>query len=96
MNKESKIYIAGHRGMVGSAIWRNLTSKGYTHLIGKTSKELDLRNQADVDLFFQEEKPEIVIDAAAKVGGILANNDFPYQFLMENLLIQNNLHKKLL
>ena len=91
MNKESKIYIAGHRGMVGSAIWRNLTSKGYTHLIGKTSKELDLRNQAAVDLFFQEEKPEIVIDAAAKVGGILANNDFPYQFLMENLLIQNNL-----
>ena len=91
MNKESKIYIAGHRGMVGSAIWRNLTSKGYTHLIGKTSKELDLRNQAAVDIFFQEEKPEIIIDAAAKVGGILANNDFPYQFLMENLLIQNNL-----
>ena len=91
MNKESKIYIAGHRGMVGSAIWRNLTSQGYTHLIGKTSKELDLRNQAAVDIFFQEEKPEIVIDAAAKVGGILANNDFPYQFLMENLLIQNNL-----
>jgi len=91
MNKKSKIYIAGHRGMVGSAIWRNLTSKGYTHLIGKTSKELDLRNQAAVDIFFKEEKPEIVIDAAAKVGGILANNDFPYQFLMENLLIQNNL-----
>ena len=91
MNKESKIYIAGHRGMVGSAIWRNLTSKGYTHLIGKTSKELDLRNQAAVDIFFQEEKPEIVIDAAAKVGGILANNDFPYQFIMENLQIQNNL-----
>jgi len=91
MNKDSKIYIAGHRGMVGSAIWRNLTSKGYTNLIGKTSKELDLKNQAAVDIFFQEEKPEIVIDAAAKVGGILANNDFPYQFLMENLLIQNNL-----
>ncbi len=91
MNKDSKIYIAGHRGMVGSAIWRNLTSKGYTNLIGKTSKELDLRNQADVIDFFNIEKPEIVIDAAAKVGGILANNDFPYQFLMENMLIQNNL-----
>jgi GDP-L-fucose synthase len=91
MNKEAKIYIAGHRGMVGSAIWRNLTSKGYTNLIGKTSKELDLRNQADVKDFFNQEQPEIVIDAAAKVGGILANNDFPYQFLMENMLIQNNL-----
>ena len=91
MNKESKIYIAGHRGMVGSAIWRNLTSKGYTHLIGKTSKELDLKNQVAVEEFFKQENPQIVIDAAAKVGGILANNDFPYQFLMENILIQNNL-----
>ncbi len=91
MEKNSKIYIAGHRGMVGSAIWRNLTSKGYTNLIGKTSKELDLKNQKDVIDFFNIEKPEIVIDAAAKVGGILANNDFPYQFLMENMLIQNNL-----
>jgi GDP-L-fucose synthase len=91
MNKDTKIYIAGHRGMVGSALWRNLTSKGYTNLIGKTSKELDLKNQADVEVFFEREKPQIVIDAAAKVGGILANNDFPYQFLMENMLIQNNL-----
>ncbi len=91
MNKDAKIYIAGHRGMVGSAIWRNLTSKGYTNLIGKTSKELDLKNQADVKDFFNQEQPQIVIDAAAKVGGILANNDFPYQFLMENMLIQNNL-----
>ena len=91
MNKDAKIYIAGHRGMVGSAIWRNLTNKGYTNLIGKTSKELDLKNQSAVFNFFNFEAPEIVIDAAAKVGGILANNDFPYQFLMENMLIQNNL-----
>jgi GDP-L-fucose synthase len=91
MNKTTKIYIAGHRGMVGSAIWRNLESKGYTKLIGRTSKELDLRNQSEVANFFVQEKPEVVIDAAARVGGILANNDFPYQFLMENLQIQNNL-----
>lgn len=91
MNKQTKIYIAGHQGMVGSAIWRNLESKGYTNLIGRTSSELDLRNQAVVDAFFVSEKPEVVIDAAARVGGILANNDFPYQFLMENMQIQNNL-----
>lgn len=91
MNKELKIYIAGHRGMVGSAIWRNLQSKGYTNLIGKTSKELDLRNQAAVKDFLTREKVEVVIDAAARVGGILANNTYPYQFLMENMLIQNNL-----
>jgi GDP-L-fucose synthase len=77
--------------MVGSAIWRNLTAKGYTNLIGKSSKELDLRNQQAVCDFFEEEKPEVVIDAAARVGGILANNDFPYQFLMENMQIQNNI-----
>lgn len=91
MQKESKIYIAGHNGMVGSTIWRNLTSKGYTNIIGKTSRELDLRDQKAVNVFFLTEKPEIVIDAAARVGGILANNDFPYQFLMENMQIQNNL-----
>lgn len=91
MNKDIKIYIAGHRGMVGSAIWRNLESKGYTNLIGKKSAELDLRNQQAVDEFFQTEQPEVVIDAAARVGGILANNNFPYQFLMENMQIQNNL-----
>ncbi len=91
MNKNTKIYIAGHRGMVGSAIWRNLENKGYTNLIGRTSKELDLRNQQAVNDFFLYEQPEVVIDAAARVGGILANNDFPYQFLMENLQIQNNL-----
>jgi GDP-L-fucose synthase len=91
MNKDTKIYIAGHRGMVGSAIWRALTSKGYINLFGKTSNELDLRDQTAVKQFFEAEKPEVVIDAAARVGGILANNDYPYQFLMENLQIQNNL-----
>ena len=87
----SKIYIAGHRGMVGSAVWRALESKGYSNLIGKTSVELDLRNQQVVNDFFKQEKVDAVIDAAAKVGGILANSDFPYQFLMENMQIQNNL-----
>ena len=77
--------------MVGSAIWRVLEKKGYTNLLGKTSKTLDLRNQQQVLDFFQTENPEVVIDAAARVGGILANRDFPYQFLMENMQIQNNL-----
>lgn len=91
MSKEAKIYIAGHRGMVGSAIWRILEKEGYTNIIGRTSKELDLRNQDAVNKFFEAEKPDVVIDAAARVGGILANNDYPYQFLMENMQIQNNL-----
>lgn len=91
MNKETKIYIAGHRGMVGSAIWRTLSAKGYKNLIGISSKELDLRNQSEVRSFLDKEKPEVIIDAAARVGGILANNDYPYQFLMENMQIQNNL-----
>lgn len=91
MKKTTKIYIAGHLGMVGSAVWRILESKGYSNLIGKTSKELDLRNQKSVVDFYVKEQPDVVIDAAAKVGGILANNNFPYQFLMENLQIQNNL-----
>ena len=91
INKTSKIYIAGHRGMVGSAVWRTLEAKGYTNLVGKTSQDLDLRDQAAVSTFYNLEKPDVVIDAAAKVGGILANNDFPYQFLMENMQIQNNL-----
>lgn len=91
MNLDTKIYIAGHNGMVGSAIWRALDSKGYKNLVGKSSKELDLRNQRAVYRFFENEKPSIVIDAAAKVGGILANNDYPYQFIMENMQIQNNL-----
>jgi GDP-L-fucose synthase len=91
ITKKTKIYIAGHSGMVGSAVWRVLESKGYSNLIGKTSKELDLRNQQAVLDFYNQEQPEVVIDAAAKVGGILANNDFPYPFLMENMQIQNNL-----
>ena len=91
MDLNSKIYIAGHRGMVGSAIWRNLEAKGYTNLIGRTSSELDLRDQAAVETFYKEVKPDAVIDAAARVGGILANNNYPYQFIMENMLIQNNL-----
>ena len=91
MNKDTKIYIAGHRGMVGSAVWRALEARGYSDLIGKTSQELDLRDQQAVANFFDSEKPEVVIDAAAKVGGILANNDYPYAFLMENMQIQNNL-----
>lgn len=91
MEKSSKIYIAGHRGMVGSAVWRALEKKGYLNLIGKTSKELDLKDQVSVRAFFNEVKPDVVIDAAARVGGILANNDYPYQFIMENMQIQNNL-----
>ena len=77
--------------MVGSSLFRELSSKGYYNLIGKTSKELDLRNQKSVNNFFEKEKPEIVINAAAKVGGILANNNYPYEFIMENMQIQNNL-----
>src|SRR5690606_93082 len=91
LSKTSKIYISGHKGMVGSAIWRALEARGYGNLIGRTSKELDLRNQQEVSDFFQQERPEIVIAAAARVGGILANNEYPYQFLMENMQIQNNL-----
>lgn len=91
MDKQTKIFIAGHRGMVGSAVKRTLAQKGYTNLITATSSELDLRNQQAVHTFFSSEKPEVIIDAAARVGGILANNDYPYQFLMENMQIQNNL-----
>lgn len=77
--------------MVGSAIWRALEAKGYSNLLGRASAELDLRNQEAVADFFSAEKPDVVIDAAARVGGILANNTYPYQFLMENMQIQNNL-----
>jgi len=86
-----RIYIAGHIGMVGSAIWRHLQARGAENLIGKSSKELDLTDQNEVNSFFESERPDIVINAAAKVGGILANDSFPFEFLMENLLIQNNL-----
>lgn len=91
LSKESKIYIAGHRGMVGSAVKRKLEQEGYKNLISRTSSELDLRNQAAVQSFFEKEQPDIVIDAAARVGGIMANNEYPWQFLYENLEIQNNI-----
>ena len=91
LSKDAKIHIAGHRGMVGSACWRALSSAGYTNLIGRTSKELDLRNQQAVDEFIKTEKPDAIIDAAARVGGIMANDTYPYEFLMDNMLIQNNL-----
>lgn len=90
MNKNSKIYVAGHRGLVGSAIVKNLQLKGYTNLIYKTHVELDLTNQKAVEEFFEKEKPEYVILAAAKVGGIIANNTYRADFIYENLAIQNN------
>ena len=91
MNKDSKIYVAGHLGLVGSAIWKNLQSKGYTNLIGRTLDELDLRNQEATAEFFAAEKPEYVFLAAAKVGGIVANNTYRADFIYENLQIQNNI-----
>lgn len=91
MDKNSKIYIAGHRGMVGSAILRNLEKLGYNNFVLRTSKELNLVNQADVEAFFEKEKPEYVFDAAAKVGGIVANNTYRAEFIYENLMIQNNI-----
>lgn len=91
IEKSAKIYIAGHKGMVGSAVWRALENQGFHNLIGQWSKELDLKDQKAVQAFFEKEKPQAVIDAAAKVGGILANNNYPYQFIMENMQIQNNL-----
>ena len=91
MNKESKIYIAGHRGMVGSAIHRNLKAAGFSNFLLRTSSELDLRNQQPVLDFFAAEKPEYVFLAAARVGGIVANNTFRGEFLYENLMIQSNI-----
>ncbi|WP_294130907.1 GDP-L-fucose synthase [uncultured Clostridium sp.] len=93
MKKNSKIYIAGHRGLVGSAIVRNLESNGFTNIITRTHAELDLTNQADVKKFFEEERPEYVFLAAAKVGGIHANNTYPADFIYDNLMIQNNVIK---
>jgi len=88
---DSKIFIAGHRGMVGSSCWRLLKKNGYKNLIGRNSSDLNLTNQKDVETFFLQEKPDAVINAAAKVGGIFANTQYPYQFLMDNMQIQNNL-----
>jgi GDP-L-fucose synthase len=90
MEKQSKIYIAGHKGLVGSAIWNTLENKGYSNLIGKTIDELNLVDARAVEKFFEEEKPEYVFLAAAKVGGIVANNTYRGQFIYENLMIQNN------
>ena len=90
MQKESKIFVAGHRGLVGSAIMRNLSAKGYTNIITRTRSELDLTVQEDVLHFFEEEAPEYVFLAAAKVGGIAANNNFPGDFIHTNLIIQDN------
>lgn len=90
MNKNAKIYVAGHRGMVGSAIYRRLHKEGYLNTCVTTSQELDLRNAMDVDRFFKREKPEYVFLAAAKVGGIFANDKFPADFLYDNLMIQSN------
>lgn len=91
MEKQAKIYVAGHRGMVGSAIVRQLQAGGYTNIVSRTSSELDLRNQAAVADFFAEEKPDYVFLAAAKVGGILANNIYRADFLYENLMIEANI-----
>jgi len=91
MEKSSKIYLAGHRGLVGSAISRKLRAEGYNNLVLKTKDELDLMDQSAVALFFKKTKPEYVFLAAAKVGGILANNTYPAQFIYENLQIQNNI-----
>ena len=91
MNKQDKIYIAGHNGMVGSAIYRKIKSQDYTNILVKSSKELDLRNQQQVNEFFQLERPDYVFLAAAKVGGILANNMYKAEFIFDNLAIQNNI-----
>ena len=90
MNKNSKIYVAGHRGLVGSAIWKNLERRGYTNLLGRTLTELDLMDQNATAQFFADEKPEYVFLAAAKVGGIVANNVYRGDFIYQNLVIQNN------
>lgn len=90
MNKDSKIYIAGHRGLVGSSITRNLQAKGFKNLLLRTRDELDLLDQKAVEKFFQTEKPDFVFLAAAKVGGIMANNTLPANFIYENLVVQNN------
>ncbi len=90
MNKQAKIYVAGHRGLVGSAIVRELTKKGYTNIVSRTHRELDLTNSQEVATFFKKEQPEYVVLAAAKVGGIAANNTYRADFIYDNLMIQNN------
>ena len=90
MNKNDKIFIAGHRGLVGSAILKNLKQRGFSNFITKTHKELDLTNQQETAAFFKEEKPDYVFLAAAKVGGIVANSTYRADFMYHNLMIQNN------
>ena len=90
MQRNDRVYIAGHNGMVGSAIYRVLQSRGYTNIIFRSSKELDLRNQKEVDAFFAKERPDYVFLAAAKVGGILANNNYRAEFIYDNLMIEAN------
>lgn len=91
MDKYDKIYVAGHSGLVGSAIMRNLEQKGYRNLLVRTHAELDLTNQEAVEAFFADEKPDHVFLAAAKVGGIYANNTYPAEFIRDNLMIQTNI-----
>ena len=93
IEKQDKIYVAGHRGLVGSAIVRNLKKKGYENIIGRTHRELDLTDQAAVRAFFDEERPDVVVLAAAKVGGINANNTAPADFAWDNMQIQCNVIK---
>ena len=93
MEKNAKIYIAGHRGLVGSAIVRNLRSKGYSNIIGRTHSELELTDQAAVRAFFEQERPEYVVLAAAKVGGIHANRSYPADFIYDNMAVQCNVIK---
>ena len=91
LDKHQRVYVAGHRGLVGSAIWRHLSEQGFTSLIGATSAEVDLRDREATSAFFDREQPDLVIDAAARVGGILANSTYPADFLSDNLRIQLNL-----
>ena len=91
MQKESTIYVAGHNGMVGSAICRKLENEGYSNIVFRTSKELDLRDQYAVNDFFESQKPEYVFLAAAKVGGIMANSTYKADFIYDNLMMQNNI-----
>src|SRR3954447_6389241 len=90
IDPSARVYVAGHRGLVGSAIWRHLEGRGFADLVGRTSAEVDLRDRPAVDAFFDAEKPEYVVVAAAKVGGILANDSYPAEFLSDNLRIQLN------
>ena len=91
MKKNDKIFLAGHRGLVGSSIYSLLKSRGYKNIITKTKKQLDLTNQKKVNEFFKKNKPKIIILAAAKVGGIYANNKYPAEFIYQNLMIQSNI-----